>query len=100
LLLDGASMLARAADLNRATVAAFVEVHPDDAERLALRDGSVAEVDFGEERVVRMPARVSHAVVPGCAFIPSNQPNLALGELLGAAPALRVALRAVEEVAA
>jgi hypothetical protein len=50
--------------------------------------------------VVKLPARVSHAIAPGCAFIPANQPDLALGELLGSAPALRVVLRAVEEVAA
>ncbi len=103
LLLDGASMLRRAADLNRSTVAAFVEVHPEDAERLRLSDGAGAEVDFGEERLVKLPVKVSRAVAPGCAFIPANQPDLALGELLGAEPgrpALRVLLRAVEEVAA
>jgi NADH-quinone oxidoreductase subunit G len=100
LLLDGASMLRRAADLNRSTEAAFVELHPDDAKRLRLSDGAAAEVDFGGDRVVKLPARVSHAIAPGCAFIPANQPDLALGELLGSAPALRVVLRAVEEVAA
>jgi anaerobic selenocysteine-containing dehydrogenase len=100
LLLDGASMLARAADLNRATLPAFVEVHPDDAERLGVSDGAAVEVDFGEDRVVELPARVSGAVAPGCAFIPANQPDLALGELLGSAPAQRVALRVVGEVAA
>jgi NADH-quinone oxidoreductase subunit G len=96
LLLDGASMLARAADLNRSTDAAFVEVHPDDAARLRLGDGATAEVDFGQDRVVKLPARVSAAVVPGCAFIPANQPNLSLGDLLGPAPAPRVVLRAIE----
>ena len=100
LLLDGASMLARAADLNRATLPSFVEVHPEDAERLRLADGAGVEVDFGADRVVELPARVSRAVAPGCAFIPANQPDLALGELLGPAPALRVGLRAVEGAAA
>jgi NADH-quinone oxidoreductase subunit G len=100
LLLDGASMLARAADLRRATLPAFVELHPDDAEPLGVTDGAAVEVDFGEDRVVKLPARLSGAVAPGCAFIPTNQPDLALGELLGAAPAQRVTLRAVEEVAA
>src|SRR6266542_1321206 len=102
LLLDGASMLARAADLNRETLPAFVEVHPDDADRLRLSDGARVEVDFGEDRVVKLPVRVSGAVAPGCAFIPANQPDLALGELLGAEaqPAPRVVLRAVEGVAA
>jgi NADH-quinone oxidoreductase subunit G len=100
LLLDGASMLARAADLNRSTLPAFVEVHPDDAERLRVSDGATVEVDFGEDRVVKLPVRVAGTVAPGCVFIPANQPDLALGELLGAAPAQRVALRAVEEVTA
>jgi NADH-quinone oxidoreductase subunit G len=100
LLLDGASMLARADDLRRATLPAFVELHPDDAKPLGVTDGAAVEVDFGEDRVVKLPARVSAAVAPGCAFIPTNQPDLALGELLGAAPAQRVTLRAVEEVAA
>jgi NADH-quinone oxidoreductase subunit G len=100
LLLDAASMLARADDLTRSTSPAFVELHPEDAERLRVGDGITVEVDFGEDRVVKLPARVSGAVAPGCAFIPTNQPDLALGELLGAAPAQRVTLRAVEEVAA
>jgi hypothetical protein len=43
---------------------------------------------------------VSAAVAPGCVFVPTNQPDLALGALLGPAPALRVAVRAVEEAAA
>jgi NADH-quinone oxidoreductase subunit G len=100
LLLDAASMLARADDLNRGTLPAFVELHPDDAERLGVRDGAPVEVDLGGDRVLELPARVSHALAAGCAFIPANQPDLALGELLGTAPALRVAVRATREVAA
>jgi len=100
LLLDGASMLARADDLTRSTLAAFVELHPDEAERLGVRDGAAVEVDLGRDRLVQLPARVSPAVAPGCAFIPSNQPDLSLGELLGQAPALRVVVRAAGEVAA
>ncbi|MFL6222191.1 MAG: NADH-quinone oxidoreductase subunit G [Actinomycetes bacterium] len=100
LLLDGASMLARAADLNRETPGAFVELHPDDAARLGLADGATAEVDFGEDRTARLPVRVAPTVAPGCAFVPANQPDLALRALLGPAPALRVKLTAVEEAAA
>jgi NADH-quinone oxidoreductase subunit G len=100
LLLDAASMLARADDLTRSTLPAFVELHPDDAERLGVRDGATVEVDLGEDRVVQLPARVSRAVAAGCAFIPANQPDLSLGELLGTAPALRVVVRAAGEVAA
>jgi len=100
LLLDAASMLARAADLNRETPAAFVELHPDDAGRLGLADGATAEVDFGQERTARLPVRVAPTVAPGCAFVPANQPDLALGALLGPTPALRVKVTAVEEAAA
>jgi predicted molibdopterin-dependent oxidoreductase YjgC len=100
LLLDAASMLARAADLNRETPGAFVELHPDDAGRLGLVDGATAEVDFGEERTARLPVRVAPTVAPGCAFVPANQPDLALRALLGPAPALRVTVTAVEEAAA
>jgi predicted molibdopterin-dependent oxidoreductase YjgC len=100
LLLDAASLLARAADLNRETPDAFVELHPDDAARLGLADGATAEVDFGEERTARLPVRVAPTVAPGCAFVPANQPDLALRALLGPAPALRVTVTAVEEAAA
>jgi anaerobic selenocysteine-containing dehydrogenase len=100
LLLDAASMLARASDLNRETPGAFVELHPDDAARLGLADGAAAEVDFGEDRTARLPVRVAPTVAPGCAFVPANQPDLALRALLGPAPALRVKVSAVEEAAA
>jgi NADH-quinone oxidoreductase subunit G len=100
LLLDGASLLAGAADLNRETPGAFVELHPDDAGRLGLADGGTAEVDFGDGRTARLPVRVAPTVAPGCAFVPANQPDLALGALLGPAPALRVTVTAVEEAAA
>src|SRR5215217_3798260 len=100
LLLDAASMLARAADLNRETPGAFAELHPDDAARLGLADGATAEVDFGQERTARLPVRVAATVAPGCVFVPANQPDLALRALIGQAPALRVKVTAVEEAAA
>jgi NADH-quinone oxidoreductase subunit G len=99
LLLDAASMLARAADLNRETEPAFAELHPEDALRLGVRDGGAVEVDLGG-RVVKLPASVTRNVVPGCVFIPANQPDLSLGELLGTGATLRVAVRAAGEVAA
>jgi NADH-quinone oxidoreductase subunit G len=100
LLLDGASLLARAADLNRETDAAFVELHPDDAARLGLADGAAAELDFGEDRTARLPVRVTTAIAPGCLFVPANQPDLALRALLGPSPALPVTVTAVKEAAA
>jgi NADH-quinone oxidoreductase subunit G len=100
LLLDAASMLARADDLNRETPGAFVELHPDDAGRLGLADGASAEVDFGEGRTARLPVRVAPSIAPGCAFVPANQPDLALGALLGPTGVARVTVTAVEEAAA
>ncbi|HKE98005.1 MAG TPA: NADH-quinone oxidoreductase subunit G [Actinomycetes bacterium] len=100
LLLDGASMLRRAVDLERATVAAFAEVHPDEAGRLGLADGSTVELDFGENRAVRLPLRVAATTAPGCVFVPANQPDLALGAMIGPARGIRVAVRAVQEAAA
>jgi NADH-quinone oxidoreductase subunit G len=100
LLLDAASMLARAADLNRETPGAFAELHPDDAQRLGLADGATVEVDFGQDRTARLPVRVARTVAPGCVFVPANQPDLALRALIGQAPALRVKVTAVEEAAA
>src|SRR5215211_5898769 len=100
LLLDAASMLARAADLNRETPDAFAELHPDDADRLGLAEGDRVEVDLGQERTARLPVRVAPTVAPGCVFVPANQPDLALRALLGPAQALRVTVTAVEEAAA
>ena len=59
-----------------------------------------AEVDFGEGRTARLPVRVAPTVAPGCAFVPANQPDLAVRALLGPAPALRVTVTAVGEAAA
>jgi anaerobic selenocysteine-containing dehydrogenase len=100
LLLDGASMLARAADLNRSTEGAFCELHPDDAARLGLAAGQRAVLDFGDGVTAELPVRLSAGIAPGCVFVPANQPDLALGALLGPTVARRVALRAAEEVAA
>jgi NADH-quinone oxidoreductase subunit G len=100
MLLDAASMLARAADLNRSTEGAFCELHPDDAGRLGLAAGQRAVLDFGDGVSAELPVRLSAGIAPGCAFVPANQPDLALGALLGPSVPRRVALRAAEEVAA
>src|SRR4029450_8991619 len=57
-----------------------------DASRRRVADGATAEVDFGEDRTVRLPVRVAPTVAPGCAFVPANQPHLALRRLLCPAP--------------
>jgi anaerobic selenocysteine-containing dehydrogenase len=83
-------------------VTAFAELHPDDAARLGIEDGSHAELDFGENRAARLPVRVAATTAPGCVFVPANQPDLSLRALLGPLPpeGVRVTVRAAEEVAA
>jgi NADH-quinone oxidoreductase subunit G len=51
---------------------AFVEVHPQDAERLGLSDGipAVVRTEAGE---AELPVRLTDGVVPGAAFVPWNQ---------------------------
>jgi anaerobic selenocysteine-containing dehydrogenase len=102
LLNDGASLLRRAADLNRAAPAAFAELHPDTAAKLGVQDGSTVELHFGEDRSARVPLRVAVTTAPGCVFVPTNQPDLSLGALLGPAAtsgAVTVRLEAVTEAA-
>ena len=54
---------------------AFVEVNPEDAERLGLEDAGTATVstDVGG---VELPVRVSDGMAPGAAFVPWNQRGL------------------------
>lgn len=98
LLLDDASLLQGAVDLEQTTVGPFVEVHPDEATRRGVVHGQRVEVAFGPVRV-QAPLLVSEAIAPGCLFVPTNQPGLAFGGLVGAAgQAIAVTLRALEEV--
>jgi NADH-quinone oxidoreductase subunit G len=85
LLNDGASLLRRAVDLNRAAPTAFAELHPDTAAGLGIGDGSTVELHFGEDRSTRLPVKVAPTTAPGCVFVPANQSDLALVALLGPA---------------
>jgi NADH-quinone oxidoreductase subunit G len=60
---------------------AFIEVHPDDAERLRLADGEPAQLrtDAGQAIV---PVRVSDGITPGSCFVPFNNPGLQANTLL------------------
>ncbi len=60
---------------------AFVEVHPDDAERLGLADGGRAVVATDAGRAT-LPVRVTEHVAPGVVFVPFNQPGFAANALL------------------
>jgi NADH-quinone oxidoreductase subunit G len=59
----------------------FVELHPEDAERLGVSDGAKATVrtDAG---AATLPARVTPHIARGVAFVPFNQPGLAANTLL------------------
>lgn len=47
----------------------YVEIHPDDAERLALEDGDPVRVS-SRRGDIRLPAKISHRVDRGVVFIP------------------------------
>ena len=76
----------------------FVEIHPDDAQRLSLRDGGRARVrtPAGEADV---EVRVSDGIVPGAAFVPWNQPGLRASKLFRETLRSGAAVEAVEEEA-
>ncbi|HEX7247784.1 MAG TPA: molybdopterin dinucleotide binding domain-containing protein, partial [Actinomycetota bacterium] len=60
---------------------AFLEVHPDDADRLGLADGdrAVVRTEAGEAEVA---VRVSEHIAAGAAFVPFNQAGFAANTLL------------------
>jgi NADH-quinone oxidoreductase subunit G len=59
----------------------FAEVHPDDAERLGLVDGSDVLLSTSAGEAV-VPLRVTDGVAAGSVFVPFNQPGLAANTLL------------------
>jgi NADH-quinone oxidoreductase subunit G len=73
----------------------FVEVHPNDAERLGLADGATARLrtDAGE---VELPVRVTDGIAPGSVFVPYNQRGFAANRLLSGGLTSSVAVEAVE----
>ncbi|HET8525102.1 MAG TPA: NADH-quinone oxidoreductase subunit G [Actinomycetota bacterium] len=60
---------------------AFVEVHPEDADKHGLADGGRATVrtDAGQ---AELPVRVTEHIAQGALFVPFNQPGLAANRLL------------------
>ena len=66
--------------LNRLNPGPFVEVHPDDAARLALADGAAVEVASRRGRAV-LPVVVTDRVLPGTVFAPFHWNDL-FGEYL------------------
>ncbi|MEU7115875.1 molybdopterin-dependent oxidoreductase [Streptomyces sp. NPDC046182] len=66
--------------LNRLAPGPFVEMHPDDAERLGIGEGDSVEVASRRGRAV-LPAVVTDRVRPGCCFAPFHWNDL-FGEYL------------------
>ena len=82
LLVDEGRLSAGADELKRALgEEAFVEVHPEDADKHGLADGARATVrtDAGE---AELPVRVTEHIAQGAVFVPFNQPGLAANRLL------------------
>ncbi|MFF7178706.1 molybdopterin-dependent oxidoreductase [Streptomyces sp. NPDC008121] len=65
----------RVARLNKLNPSPFVEVHPDDAERLSLREGDRVEIASRRGRAV-LPAVVTDRVAPGACFAPFHWNDL------------------------
>jgi NADH-quinone oxidoreductase subunit G len=59
----------------------FVEVHPDDADRLGLSDGRPARLRTAAGEA-ELAVRVSDGIAPGAAFVPYNQPGLGANTIL------------------
>ncbi|MCZ4081194.1 bifunctional nitrate reductase/sulfite reductase flavoprotein subunit alpha [Streptomyces sp. H34-S5] len=66
--------------LNKLNPAPFVEVHPQDAERLGIAEGDSVEVASRRGRAV-LPAVITDRVRPGCCFAPFHWNDL-FGEYL------------------
>jgi NADH-quinone oxidoreductase subunit G len=88
--LDGSDLLREA--LSRP---AAVEVHPDDAARLALQDGGHATLrtSAGEATI---PVQVTDAVAVGACFVPWNNPGLAANTLFSGTRRAAVTLSAAQ----
>jgi NADH-quinone oxidoreductase subunit G len=72
----------------------FVEIHPRDAERLGVAEGQPLRLrtTAGE---ARLPARVTDGIVPGCVFVPWNQPGFAANTILSGSTITSVTLEPV-----
>jgi len=78
---------------------AFVEIHPEDAEKHGLVDGgrAVVRTAAGE---AELPVRVTEHVAPGALFVPFNQPGLAANTLLSGGFSTAASISSAPEAAA
>jgi NADH-quinone oxidoreductase subunit G len=80
----------------------FLEVHPDDAERLGLADGASARIRT-EAGQVELTVRVSRGIAARAAFVPWNQAGLRANALFRGRPRIAATIESVaaaEEVPA
>ena len=66
---------AKSPALNKLNPAAFLEIHPEDAGPLGLREGDRVEVKSRRGRAI-YPARVTDKIRPGCCFAPIHWNDL------------------------
>jgi NADH-quinone oxidoreductase subunit G len=59
----------------------FVEIHPQDAERLGITDGQHVRLHTSAGEAA-LPARVTDGIAAGCVFVPWNQPGFAANTIL------------------
>jgi NADH-quinone oxidoreductase subunit G len=74
----------------------FLEVHPQDAQRLGLEDGSRARIrtEAGE---AELEVRISEGIVTGAAFVPWNQPGLRASILFRDRPRAKASVESVAQ---
>ena len=83
LLVDEGTLSRQATALKEALgEPAFVEVHPEDAERLGLADGGTATLTTAAGGVGGLPVRVTDRIAKGTAFVPFNNSGLPANTLL------------------
>ena len=100
LLVDEGRLSERADELKAALEDdVFIEVHPTDAASAGVVDGgrAIVRTEVGE---AELPVRVTEHVATGAAFVPFNQPGLAVNTLLSGQMVTRARIAAVEVPAA
>ena len=63
------TMTRTSAHLDAEQKTGYVEIHPEDAEKLAVQDGEVVSLATRRGEI-QIPARISHKVKPGLLFVP------------------------------
>ena len=81
LLYDGGIRLGQSDIMRQFVPEPFVEINPADAEALGIADGAVVAVASSKGEL-RLTARVSEDIRPGCVFVPQNFATAPVGTLV------------------